>query len=289
VGPRGELSPEEIREVRALLCLKGQGRLGDGAIRKVVDSFGSGVAALKAKDLQFDLLKGPPEVAPISQWLEAGFGILPMTSPRYPAALSELTDPPPVLFWKGKLELLDRPAVAIVGSRRATEVGRRSAETLGRILAEGGVTVVSGMALGIDGAAHRGALQGGGQTAAVLGSGFRVIYPKGHRSLFKEIGERGLLLSEFLPDEPPLPHHFPKRNRIIAALVRAVIVVEAGRKSGALITVDHGLDLGGTYSPSLVLSRIPNVPVATSCSGKVPGSSSIPSGYWRSWRGLAWC
>jgi len=115
---------------------------------------------------------------------------------------------------------------------------------MGRILAEAGITVVSGMALGIDGAAHRGALMGGGRTVAVLGSGFQKVYPSPHRGLFQEIGEKGLLVSEFLPHEAALPHHFPKRNRIIAALAQAVVVVEAGRKSGALITVDHGLDLG---------------------------------------------
>ncbi len=244
VDSRIGLSPEEIREVEALLLLKERRGLGDRGIRKLVDSHGSGSRALQARGEQMDLLKASPEVAPISSWLEEGFGVLPMTSPRYPSSLSELTDPPPVLFLKGRWELLTRPAVAIVGSRRATEVGRRAAETMGRVLAEAGVTVVSGMALGIDGAAHRGALQGWGDTVAVLGSGFRVIYPLPHSPLFREIGKRGLLVSEFLPHELALPHHFPKRNRIIAALARAVVVVEAGRKSGALITVDHGLDLG---------------------------------------------
>ncbi len=176
--------------------------------------------------------------------MDQGIGILPLTAPGYPPALRALGDPPPVLFWKGRRELLGAPAVAIVGARRATGVGRRAAETMGRILSEAGVTVVSGMALGIDGEAHRGALRGGGNTLAVLGSGLQVPYPASHRTLFHEIEERGLLVSEFLPDESARPHHFPKRNRIIAALSRAVVVVEAGRKSGALITVDHGLDLG---------------------------------------------
>jgi len=244
VGSGAKLSPEEIQEVRALLLLKEGSGLGDRRIRKLVDSFGSGSRALRAQGHQGDLLKPAPEAASVSAWLKEGIGLLPMTSPKYPASLSELTDPPSVLFWKGRYDLLTGPAVAIVGSRRATEGGRRAAETIGRTLAGAGVIVVSGMALGIDGAAHRGALQAGGDTVAVLGSGFHVIYPRPHRSLFREIGERGLLLSEFCPDEPALPHHFPKRNRIIAALAQAVVVVEAGRKSGALITVDHGLDLG---------------------------------------------
>jgi DNA processing protein len=191
-----------------------------------------------------DLLDAAPRAVALSSWLQEGYLVLPLTSPRYPPVLWELTDPPPLLFLMGRRELLLKPAVTLVGSRRATEVGRRSAETMGRLLAEAGVTVISGMALGIDGAAHRGALAGGGNTVAVLGSGFGVVYPSAHRELFSEIGQRGLLVTEFLPEEPALPHHFPKRNRILAALARAVIVVEAGKKSGALITVDHGLDLG---------------------------------------------
>ena len=167
-----------------------------------------------------------------------------MTSERYTGLLRELSDPPPLIFFRGRSELLSGPSVAIVGSRRATEAGRRTATTLAKTLSAAGITVVSGMALGIDGAAHRGALVGGGSTVAVLGSGLRVVYPRAHRALFQELGSKGLVLSEFLPGEKALPHHFPRRNRIIAALSQAVIVVEAGRKSGALITVDHGLDLG---------------------------------------------
>lgn len=244
MGSGIELSPEEIREVRALLQLKEGSNFGDRGIRKLVDSYGSGLRALRARGRQGDLLKPVHQDHPVPDWLRKGIGVVPMTSPRYPGTLFELVDPPPVLFWMGRHELLTGPAVAIVGSRRATEVGRRAAETIGRILAGNGITVISGMALGIDGAAHRGALRAGGNTVAVLGAGFQIVYPKAHASLFREIGERGLLVSEFLPHQEALPHHFPKRNRIIAALARAVVVVEAGKKSGALITVDHGLDLG---------------------------------------------
>jgi DNA processing protein len=167
-----------------------------------------------------------------------------MTSPRYPSSLLSLVDPPPLLFLKGRTDLIHRMGVAIVGSRKATGVGRRAAEAMGRILGRAGIPVISGMALGIDGEAHRGALQVGGDTVAVLGSGFDKVYPAAHRGLFHTIAEEGLLVSEFCPEDPALPHHFPKRNRIIAALSHAIVVVEAGRKSGALITVDHGLDLG---------------------------------------------
>jgi DNA processing protein len=244
VGSGISLTADEHLEIRALLRLKQHPKLGDRGIRQLVDSHRSGVRALRAEGREMDLLRTSPEDPPISSWQEEGVSLLPMTSPRYPGRLLELTDPPPVLFLKGKHDLLTGSAVAIVGSRSASGVGRRVAETMGKVLSEAGVTVVSGMALGIDGAAHRGALTGGGNTVAVLGSGFRKVYPASHRPLFREIADRGLLVSEFLPEEPALPHHFPKRNRIIAALVQAIVVVEAGQRSGALITVDHGLDLG---------------------------------------------
>lgn len=238
-------TPEELREVEALLRLKERSGLGERGIKKLVDSCGSGARSLRLSGDQMDLLDPRRSGPPLATWLEEGLGVLPMTSTRYPPCLHELVDPPPVLFLRGNSDLLHtEPSVAIVGSRRATGAGRRAAETMGRILAEAGVAVVSGMALGIDGAAHRGALAGGGKTVAVLGSGLRKVYPASHRDLFREIGSRGLLVSEFLPDESALPHHFPKRNRIIAALSQAIIVVEAGGRSGALITVDHGLDLG---------------------------------------------
>lgn len=227
-----------------MLLLRAQSRLGDRGIKKLVDLHGSACGALKGTGVQGDLLRPFADLPPELSSLQEGEEVLPMTSPRYPASLLELTDPPPLLFLKGMVELLHEPAVAIVGSRQATEAGRRTAETMGRRLAQVGITVVSGLALGIDGAAHRGALAVGGKTVAVLGSGLRTVYPRSHHALFREVGERGLLASEFSPGEPALPHHFPRRNRIIAALSRAVVVVEAGKRSGALITVDHGLDLG---------------------------------------------
>jgi DNA processing protein len=155
-----------------------------------------------------------------------------------------LPDPPPLLFSRGDEQLLSSRSVAVVGSRKATPAGRRVAEEIARLLSREGVPVVSGMALGIDGAAHRGALNGRGGTLAVLGSGLDVAHPPSHRALLRQVRKEGLLVSEFLPWEAPRPFHFPKRNRIIAALAHAVIVVEAGERSGALITVDHALDLG---------------------------------------------
>ena len=232
------------REIEALLRLKEIPRLGDRGIWALIRAHGSGVGALKGAGIQGRLWDGGEAGFPLQRWKEDGLRLRPVTSPRYPQSLLALTDPPPLLFLKGREELLTRPAVAVVGTRKATEGGRRTAEALGRVLAGAGITVVSGMARGIDGAAHRGALEAGGDTVAVLGSGLAVVYPPTHRALFREIGKRGLLVSEFLPTEKALPHHFPRRNRIIAALAQAIVVVEAGERSGAFITVDHGLDLG---------------------------------------------
>lgn len=171
--------------------------------------------------------------------------VLTFSDDRYPERLRHLTDPPPVLFGLGRVDLLQRVGVAIVGSRSATEYGRRVAARLAAALVARGLPVVSGLARGIDSAAHRGALDAGGPTVAVVGGGLGVP-PGSRKRLFAEIAADGLVLSEFLPDEHPRPHHFPKRNRVLAALSAAVVVVEAGERSGAHITVRHGLDLGLT-------------------------------------------
>jgi len=167
-----------------------------------------------------------------------------MGAPSYPLGLHALADPPPVLFIRGPRPVESTRAVAVVGARKATPAGRRMAERLGAELSDAGVTVVSGLALGIDGAAHRGALQGPGGTVAVLGSGPDRACPGGNRILFEQILATGAVVSEFPPGVPARPFHFPRRNRVIAALSQAVVVVEARLRSGALITVDHALDLG---------------------------------------------
>ncbi|MEP7065757.1 MAG: DNA-processing protein DprA [Gemmatimonadota bacterium] len=161
----------------------------------------------------------------------------------YPASLRDLPDPPPVLFAIGALELLSAPCVAIVGTRRATSYGERVTFEIASALTRAGVTVISGMARGIDGAAHRAALAAGGGTVAVLGTGVDVAYPAAHRALHEQIAARGLLLAEELPGDRASGGSFPKRNRIIAALASATIVIEAPHKSGALITATHALDL----------------------------------------------
>ena len=162
----------------------------------------------------------------------------------YPQRLLDAPHPPRVLWAQGDLALLDRPCVAIVGTRRATAYAERVARELGRVLALAGATVVSGLARGVDACAHRGALDVDGATVAVLGTGLDVVYPRAHAALQRTIGERGLLLSELEPNDPAHGGSFPERNRIIAALCAATIVVEGSERSGALITARHALDMG---------------------------------------------
>ena len=174
----------------------------------------------------------------------AGIAVLLERQRRYPKRLRRLHDPPPVLFAVGDLRLLRRPAIAVVGSRMCTEYGRSAAELFASELARAGMVVVSGLARGIDGIAHEAALDAGGGTIAVLGCGIDVVYPPEHQHLQERIAREGLLLSEFPPGEPPAPHNFPKRNRVLAALPLATLVVEAGHKSGAIITANQAVELG---------------------------------------------
>jgi len=166
--------------------------------------------------------------------------------PGYPALLRAIPDPPPVLWLRGEAPpaLLARPSVAIVGARACSSYGRSVARTLGRELAAAGLVVVSGLARGIDGEAHRGALDAGGITVAVLGCGIDRDYPAAHRDLAGRIAERGLIVSEYEPGIEPAPWRFPARNRIIAGLCLATVVVEARERSGALITADFALEDG---------------------------------------------
>lgn len=161
----------------------------------------------------------------------------------YPSILREIPDPPPIIYFRGNLEDWDFN-LAIVGSRRASFYGLSLAERFGYQLASLGATIVSGLARGIDSAAHRGALKARGKTIAVLGSGLLQIYPPENRSLAQEIQDSGALISEFPLKTPPLRENFPRRNRIISGLSRGVLVVEAPRRSGALITADLALEQG---------------------------------------------
>ena len=164
----------------------------------------------------------------------------------FPPLLAAIHDPPPQLFVRGggEVDELARPAVAVVGARACSSYGRSVARSLGRELASAGLAVVSGMARGIDGEAHRGALEAGGTTVAVLGCGIDRNYPAAHSELARRIGERGLIVSEYEPGIEPAPWRFPARNRIIAGLCSATVVVEARERSGALITADFALEEG---------------------------------------------
>lgn len=163
---------------------------------------------------------------------------------RYPAQLASAPDPPRYLYCQGDTRLLTRTSVAVVGARKTTELGVAMGERLGAALAAAGVIVVSGCAVGVDAAAHRGALEVGGDTIAVLGGGLDISAPTSNRALAADIAARGCLVSEHPAGVAPLKHHFPRRNRIIAGLVRIVVVVEAADRSGALITARLALAAG---------------------------------------------
>jgi DNA processing protein len=170
--------------------------------------------------------------------------ILTCDDPRFPFSLLAIPDCPPALWFRGDLDAFAQPAVAIVGSRAATAVALETAVRLAEDLAARGITVVSGLARGVDSAAHRGALRAGGRTIAVLGSGPDYIYPREHTALAAEIAATGLVLSEYEPGTLPIPFHFPRRNRLISGLSRAVVVIEASEKSGSLITATCALEQG---------------------------------------------
>ena len=174
----------------------------------------------------------------------ASIAAVPWCDPSYPAALTTIPDPPPVLWTRGRAEALSAPAVAIVGSRAASPYGLAVAEQLAGDLAASGLVIVSGLARGVDSAAHRGALAAGGVTVAVLGSGVDVVYPAEHAPLATSIDATGAVISELVPGTGPQQWFFPLRNRIISGLSRAVVVIEAGEKSGSLITARCALDQG---------------------------------------------
>ena len=170
--------------------------------------------------------------------------VIPFTSNQYPDLLKTTANPPLVLFVKGDVSVLDQVQIGIVGTRSPSHYGVRMAEQLSSDLANSNVVVTSGMAIGIDGIAHKACLNAGGKTIAVLGSGFRHVYPKRHLTLFDQIAEQGAVISEFMPYIPPINYNFPRRNRIIAGLSNGTLVVEAAIKSGSLITAKFALEEG---------------------------------------------
>src|SRR3979411_1363441 len=238
-----------MRDWRALNMTPG---IGPRAAAKLLERFGSAEAVYGATRAQLEQVRLLPEAvesiiarnlhdraeAEIRKVHELGADVLVLDDGVYPSLLREIYDPPIVLYVKGAWsECLDQPCVAIVGSRPCSPPGRNAARMLSRGLAQRGVTIVSGFARGIDAAAHRGALEAGGRTVAVLGTGIDECYPRDHKKLAEEIlGSGGAMVTQFPLGTPPVSENFPYRNRIISGLSLGVLVVEAAENSGSLFT-----------------------------------------------------
>ena len=218
-----------------------------------------------------------PETA-FARLARLGIGAVTLLDPGYPSHLRQISDPPPVLFVKGQLAEADQLAVALVGTRRATSYGRAVADRLARDLAAAGVSVVSGLARGVDTAAHRSALEAGGRTLAVLGNGLDQVYPPENATLARRIidQQQGALVSEFPPGVPPDAVNFPRRNRLISGLSAATVIVEAGQRSGALITADFALEQGRDVFavPGSILSPVSVGPNTLLKQGATPATSA---------------
>ncbi len=183
--------------------------------------------------------------AAAAAWLtEPGNSLMTLADPDYPPGLLQIPDPPPLLYVKGRRELLGRPALAVVGSRNATPQGIRNAQSLARSLSDSGFCIVSGLALGIDAAAHEGGLAGASGSVAVVGTGLDVVYPARNRTLARELAERGALLSEYPLGTRALAGNFPRRNRLISGLAAGCLIVEAAIQSGSLITARLAAEQG---------------------------------------------
>lgn len=195
-------------------------------------------------DLLFDFDPGESIERSLNWAAESKQFILTLADTAYPRALLEIADPPNILYVRGRAELLSQPGLAIVGSRNATPQGLQTAEGFARTLAGQGLTIISGLALGIDAAAHRGALAGNGNTIAVIGTGADRMYPARNKELALQIAEQGVIVSEFPLGTPVMAANFPRRNRIISGLARGVLVVEAAPESGSLITARLAAEQG---------------------------------------------
>lgn len=249
--------PQHAVNIERWLALIRADGVGPTLFHRIVGHFGGVEQALGAKAEEFARIEGigPAKASRIlrslgeanpNQELEAaqrqGVHLIHMADPRYPTPLKRIYDPPPVLYVKGELTQRHQLCVAIVGSRHCSLYGQEQAARFAHLLANAGFTIVSGMARGIDAAAHRGALSAGGQTLAVQGCGLATCYPPEHKKLFEEIWTHGACISELPMDAAPKREHFPARNRIIAGLSLATMIVEAGLRSGAMITARMALE-----------------------------------------------
>jgi DNA processing protein len=251
------LEPQDrLRDWVALSFVTG---VGSRTAALLIDRFGSAQACLDAspheleraglKTDSIEMLRDPSlrerGEREIDELTRLGGEVLPLTDERYPALLRETYDPPVVLYVLGDIKrALGQPALAVVGSRRCSTYGRNAAEMLARELASRGVTIVSGLARGIDAAAHRGSLEGRGLTVAVMGTGLDAVYPKENRRLAEQIAASGALVTEFPLNTPPLSQNFPFRNRVISGLSLGVMVVEGAERSGSLITARLAAEQG---------------------------------------------
>ncbi|MDB5987513.1 MAG: dprA [Nevskia sp.] len=252
------MAPADLRHWLALLRVAGLGpSRGARLLQRFGDPravFAAGAAAWRGAGIVEELCValGQPDWAAVDEdlrWLDGATtssprGLLTRDDARYPEALAEIAQAPLALFYRGDADLLQTPQLAVVGARAASAQGVENAQAFAAEIARRGLTITSGLALGIDAAAHRGALAAQGLTIAVCGNGLDRIYPARNKDLAHAIAERGLLISEFAPGEPPKPENFPRRNRIISGLSLGVLVVEAARESGSLITARLAAEQG---------------------------------------------
>lgn len=231
--------------------------LGDETYRKLLLAFGepkeiyaasyASLSDVVRKDVVECIRRGldPEKMAPLLAWLSIENNhVITLADDEYPRALLQTSNPPPLLYVKGRLDLLNRPSMAVVGSRNATPQGKMNAESFSRNLSDSGLCIVSGMALGIDAAAHRGGLDGVSGSVAVVGTGLDVVYPARNHALAHELAQRGALVSEFPLGTAALAHNFPRRNRIICGLSLGCLVIEAAIRSGSLITARLAVEQG---------------------------------------------
>jgi len=247
-----------MTDFEALVLLNMVPDIGSIRLKRLMEFFGSAQNILQASEEKLTMVCGITKIIAakiralktkdlsqeFSRVKKESIAIITQEDPGYPLNLKNIIDPPPVLYLKGKLKAEDNIGIAVVGSRRASFYGLDSARIFSSRLAERGFTIVSGMARGIDTAAHQGALRVCGRTIAAIGSGFNHLYPEENRQLAEDIAQNGAVISEFPMDTLPLKQNFPRRNRVISGLSLGVLVVEAAKNSGALITADFALEQG---------------------------------------------